>query len=65
MAFKHISFLWSEKGVIMGHMALLLGQKPISPGHVGDMAFLLGQKTHITPFGALGSLAFDSTYDMK
>ena len=32
MAFKHISFLWSTKGVIMVHM--------------GDTAFL--QKTHIT-----------------
>ena len=35
-------------------------------GHMGDMAFLLGQKTHgqkphITTFGALGGLAFDST----
>ena len=34
MAFKPISRLWSTKGVIMGQ--------------VGDMAFLPGQKTHIT-----------------
>ena len=34
MAFKHISLLWSAKGVIMGH--------------VGDIAFLSRQKTHIT-----------------
>ena len=34
MAFKHISLLLSAKVVIMGH--------------VGDMAFLPGQKTHIT-----------------
>ena len=34
MASKHISLLWSAKGVIMGH--------------VGDMAFLPGQKIHIT-----------------
>ena len=33
MAFKHISFLWSEKGMIVGHM--------------GDTALLLGQKTHL------------------
>ena len=32
--FKHISLLWSAKGVIMGH--------------VGDTAFLPMQKTHIT-----------------
>ena len=51
MAFKHISFLWSEKGMIVGHM--------------GDTALLLGQKTHIAPFGALGRHAFDSTYDIK
>ena len=34
MTFNHISVLWSAKGVIMGH--------------VGDTAFLPGQKTHIT-----------------
>ena len=34
-------------------------------GHVGDTAFLPRQKKHITPFGALGSLAFDSAYDIK
>ena len=40
-------------------------------GHMDDMALLPGQKTHITrswviiPFGALSSLAFDYTYDMK
>ena len=34
MAFKHMSLLWSAKGVIMGH--------------VGDMPFMPGQKTHIT-----------------
>ena len=44
------------------------GKRPISPGHVGDMAFLLRQKKnkkHITTFGALGGRAFDSIYDMK
>ena len=51
MAFKHILLLWSAKGVIMGH--------------VGDTAFLPGQKIHITTFGALGGLAFDSAYDIK
>ena len=30
MAFKHMSLMWSAKGVIMGHM--------------GDMAFLFRQK---------------------
>ena len=55
MAIKHISLLWSAKGVIMGHlgdMAFFLGQKTISPGHVGEMAFLHVQKTRITTFGA-------------
>ena len=51
MAFKHISLLWNKKGVIMGH--------------TGAMVLLPGKKTHITPFGALGNLVFDSTYDMK
>ena len=62
MAFKHISILWNVKGVIMGHVgdtAFLLGQKFISPGHVGGTAFCPGKK-HITTFGALGGLAFDS-----
>ena len=49
----------------VGNMAFLLGQKPISPGHMGDMAFLPGQKINIFTFGALGSLAFDSAYDIK
>ena len=51
MAFKHISLLWSAEGVIMGH--------------VGDTAFLLGQKTHINTFGALGGLTSDSAYNIK
>ena len=54
--------------MIMGHVgdtAFLPEQKPISPGHVLDTAFLLGHKSHITTFGALGGLAFDSTYDIK
>ena len=46
MAFKHISILWSEKGMIVGHMgdtALLLGQKPILPHleHSADMPLTL------------------------
>ena len=52
--------------MIIGHVgdaAFLPGQKPISLGHVGDAAFLLVQKTHITTFGALGGLAFDSAYE--
>ena len=45
MAFKHISFLWSEKGMIVGHMgdtALLLGQKTHSPHleHSSDMPLI-------------------------
>ena len=51
MAFKHISLLWSAKGVIMDH--------------VDDTAFCPGKKKHITTFGALGGLAFDSAYDIK
>ena len=51
MAFKHISRLWSANDLIMGH--------------VGDTAFLPGQETHNTTFGALGGLAFDTAYDMK
>ena len=49
-------------------MGQVPGQKEpkiISPGHVGDTAFLPGQKTDITTFGALGGLAFDSAYDIK
>ena len=50
MAFKHITFLWSAKGVIMGTRGwygILPGQKkkkkkPISLGQVGDTAFLHG-----------------------
>ena len=34
-------------------------------GHVSDTAFLPGQKTHITTFGALEGLAFDSAYNIK
>ena len=34
-------------------------KKNIPTGHVGDTAFLPGQKTNITTFGALGGLAFD------
>ena len=78
MAFKHISLL-SAKGVIMGYVGytffFLPGQNPISPGHMGDTAFLPVQKKkkkkkkkkkrHITTFGALGGLAFDSAYDIK
>ena len=59
--------------------AFLLGQKKtknknISPDHVGDTLFFFfffffffcpGKKSHITLFGALGGLAFDSTYDIK
>ena len=37
----------------------------ISPGHVGDIAFLHEQKTHIATFGALGCLALDTAYDIK
>ena len=51
MTFKHISLLWSENDLIMGH--------------VGDTAFFPGQETHITTFGALGGLAFDIAYDIK
>ena len=69
MAFKHISLLWSAKGVIMIHVSdtafICPGKKPISPGHVGDTAFLPGQKTYITTFGALSGLAFDSACDIK
>ena len=39
MAFKHISLLWSAKGVIMGQ--------------VGDTAFLPVQKAHITTFESM------------
>ena len=75
MAFKHISLLWNAKGVIMGHVGdtayFCRGKKKkkkkISPDHVGDTAFLPGQKKkkHITMFGARGSLAFDSAYDIN
>ena len=34
-------------------------------GHVGDTAFLPGQKAHITTFGALGGLAFNSAYNIR
>ena len=58
--------------MIMGHVGdtdgfFLSGKKSknISLGHVGNMAFLPRQKTHITAFRALGSLAFDSAYDIK
>ena len=56
MAFKHISLLWSAKVMIMGH--------------VGDTAFLQGQKTHITrPHGwyhhILSTLVFDSAFGIK
>ena len=54
--------------MIIGHvgdMACLPGQKTLSPGHMGDTAFLPEQKTHITTFGALSGLAFDSAYDIK
>ena len=49
----------------VGDTAFLPRQKPISPGHVGDTAFLPGQNIHITTFGALGGLAFDSAYEIK
>ena len=42
MAFKHISLLWSEKGVITGHVgdtAFFPGQKPVSP-HLEHLAVL-------------------------
>ena len=39
--------------------------KNISPGHLGDTSFLPGHKTHITTFGVLGGLAFDSANDIK
>ena len=69
MAFKHISLLWSTKGVKTGHMGdtafFACAKKPVPPGHMGDTTSLPRQKTHITTFGALGSLAFDSTYDIK
>ena len=58
MALKHISPLWSAKGVIMGHGFFFCpGQKPISPGHVGDTAFFAQDKKHTATFGALGGLA--------
>ena len=52
--------------MIMGHVGdkACSGKKPISPGHMGNTAFLPGQKTHVTIFGALSGLAFDSTYDI-
>ena len=49
----------------VGNTASLHEQKPMSPGHADDTAFLLGQKTHITTLRALGSLAFDFAYDIK
>ena len=54
-ALKHISLLWSTKGVIMGHLgdtAFLPRQKPISSGHVGDTAFLPRKKKNISPHSA-------------
>ena len=51
--------------MIMGQVPGQKESKHISPGHVGDTAFLPGQKNHITTFGALGGLAFDSAYDIK
>ena len=54
--------------MIMGYMGdtfFCAGKKPISPGHLGDATFLPGQKSHIITFGALGGLAFDSTYNIK
>ena len=70
MAFKHITLLWSEKSMLMGHVgdtACLPDQKNIyiSPGHVGDRAFLPGQKNPYHHIRGIGGLAFDSAYDIK
>ena len=61
MAFKHISFLWSAKGTLYDNRwyGFFAPEKNISQGHMVDTAFLHGQKTHITTFGALGGLACD------
>ena len=56
--------------MIMGHVgdtvySFFARAKAHIPGHVGDTAFLPGQKTHITTFGAPCGLAFDATYNIK
>ena len=49
-----LSLLWSAKGLILSQVGIAFffcsGEKPISPGHLGDTTFLPGQKTHITTF---------------
>ena len=40
-------------------------KNPYHQATCGDTAFLHGQKTYITIFGALGGLAFDPAYDIK
>ena len=54
MAFKHILLLWSAKDVRMGYKCMKVIR-----------LFLPEQKIHITTFGELGGLAYDSAYDIK
>ena len=66
MAFKHMSLLWSAKGVIMdnvGDTAFLPEQTTYITRSLRWYGFFPGKKK-ITTFEALNGLAFDSAYDI-